>query len=199
MNKKQFSKLCMLILFNFLLLAGNYIEAQTLRLNPKTSTITISGTTNVHDWKSNVTQMKGDLTVNNSKKIQSMSVDIPVVSIKSEEKEKLMDKKTYEAFNSEKNPTISFHLTEVNDMKINGTDINVTVTGNLTMGGTTKKIVLKSIGKNTKTGVYEFKGNVALKMTDFKMKPPTALLGIMKVGDTVTLNYDMNFEGSQID
>lgn len=198
MNKKQFSKLCMLILFNFLLLAGNYIEAQTLRLNPKTSTITISGTTNVHDWKSNVTQMKGDLTVNNSKKIQSMSVDIPVVSIKSEEKEKLMDKKTYEAFNSEKNPTISFHLTEVNDMKINGTDINVTVTGNLTMGGTTKKIVLKSIGKNTKTGVYEFKGNVALKMTDFKMKPPTALLGIMKVGDTVTLNYDMNFEGSQI-
>lgn len=198
MMKAQFSKLSLLLLVNVLLFTSNGVVAQTLKLNPKSSTITISGTTNVHDWKSKVTQMKGDLTVNSSKKIQSLSVDIPVISIKSEEKEKLMDKKTYEAFNSDKNPTISFHLTEVNSMQISGDNITATITGNLTMAGFTKKITLKATGKNSKPGVYQFKGNVALKMTDFKMKPPTALLGVMKVGDGVTLTFDVSFEGSQI-
>lgn len=199
MIKAQFSKLTLLLLINVLLFASNSVVAQTLKLNPKSSTITISGTTNVHDWKSKVTQMKGDLTVNSSKKIQSLSVDIPVVSIKSEEKEKLMDKKTYEAFNSDKNPTISFHLTEVNSMQISGDNITATITGNLTMAGFTKKIVLKTTGKNTKPGVYQFKGSTALKMSEFKMKAPTALMGVMKVGDGVTLSFDVSFEGSQID
>lgn len=198
MIKAQFSKLAVLLLVNVLLFTSNGVVAQTLKLNPKSSTITISGTTNVHDWKSQVTQMKGDLTVNSSKKIQSLSVDIPVISIKSEEKEKLMDKKTYEAFNSEKNPTISFHLTEVNSMQVTGDNISATITGNLTMAGFTKKISLKATGKNSKPGVYQFKGSTALKMSEFKMKPPTALMGVMKVGDGVTLTFDVNFEGSQI-
>ena len=198
MIKAKFSKLVLLLLVNVLLFTSNGVVAQTLKLNPKSSTITISGTTNVHDWKSQVTQMKGDLTVNGSKKIQSLSVDIPVISIKSEEKEKLMDKKTYEAFNSEKNPTISFHLTEVNSMQISGDNITATITGNLTMAGFTKKIILKTVGKNTKSGVYQFKGSTTLKMSEFKMKAPTALMGVMKVGDSVTLSFDVSFEGSQI-
>ena len=123
MIKAQFSKLFLLLLVSVMLFTSNGLVAQILKLNPKGSAITISGTTNVHDWKSTVTQMKGELTVNGSKQIQSMSVEIPVISIKSNEKEKLMDTKTYEAFNSQKNPNISFHLTEVNDMKITGTDI----------------------------------------------------------------------------
>ena len=198
MIKAKFSKLVLLLLVNVLLFTSNGVVAQTLKLNPKSSTITISGTTNVHDWKSQVTQMKGDLTVNGSKKIQSLSVDIPVISIKSEEKEKLMDKKTYEAFNSEKNPTITFHLTEVNSMQISGDNITATITGNLTMAGFTKKIILKTVGKNTKPGVYQFKGSTTLKMSEFKMKAPTALMGVMKVGDSVTLSFDVSFEGSQI-
>jgi len=35
-------------------------------------------------------------------------------------------------------------------------------------------------------------------MTDFKMKPPTAMLGVMKVGDAITLKYDVTFEGAPI-
>jgi len=35
-------------------------------------------------------------------------------------------------------------------------------------------------------------------MTDFKMKPPTAMLGVMKVGDAITLKFDINVEGAAI-
>jgi polyisoprenoid-binding protein YceI len=199
MNKASLLNLFVLLLLSIPVFSGNNTIAQTLKLNPKSSTILISGTTNVHDWKSRVTLMKGSLIINSEKKVQSISVEIPVQSIKSEDKEKLMDKKTYEAFNSEKNPTISFHLTEVNDMKITGDNITATLTGNLTMAGNSRKITLKTVGKNPKPGVYQFKGTVPLKMTDFKIKPPTALLGVMRVGDGVTLSFDVSFEGSQID
>jgi len=105
-----------------------------------------------------------------------------------------MDNKTYEAFNDKKYPTITFQLVEVTSLQIKGDDINATVTGNLTMAGSTRRISFKTSGKNTKPGAYEFKGSIALKMTDYKMKPPTAMLGVMKVGDAITLKYDINVE-----
>jgi len=185
----------MLLFISFIFSAG-YLQAQSLKINPKTSTMIIYGTTNVHDFKSKVTLIKGEVVVNGSKKIQSLNVEVPVRSIKSGEKG--MDNKTYEAFNEGKLPTISFQLVEASSLQITGDDISVTVTGNLTMAGSTRKISFKTTGKNLKPGAYEFKGSIPLKMTDFKMKPPTAMLGVMKVGDAITLKFDINVEGAAI-
>lgn len=187
-------------LFLFLVVilgVGNNVNAQTLKINSKASTMTIYGTTNVHDFTEKVTQISGELVINAAQKsVQSLEILIPVKSIKSPEK--LMDTYTYEAFNSEKNPNISFHLTEATGLKVTDKEIEVTVTGNLTMNGTAKKISVKITGKNPKSGVYQFKGAIALKMTEYKMKPPTAMMGMMKVGDAITLKFDLTLEGAQI-
>jgi polyisoprenoid-binding protein YceI len=140
--------------------------------------------------------MNGEIVLNGTNQVKTLVVNIPVKSIKS--KEKLMDTKTYEAFNAEKHPNITFKMTELQSLQINGADVTVAVAGNLTMNGTTKKVTLKSSGKALKSGVYQFKGAVALKMTDFNMKPPTAMMGMMKVGDGITLKYDVTFEGQDL-
>lgn len=181
-----------LLVTNLILAASFTSNAQTLKINPKLSSITILGTTNVHDYETKVTQINAEVVLSGTNQVQSMVLSIPVKSIKS--KEKLMDTKTYEAFNSETYPTINFKMTEVNSFQLTNTDVLVSVTGNLTMNGTTKKITLKPAGKVIKPGVYEFKGAMALKMTDFKMKPPTAMMGMMKVGDGITLKYSVVFE-----
>ena len=167
-------------------------NAQTLKINSQSSTMTIAGTTNVHNFQSKVTQITGDLVIS-GKKVQSLKVDIPVKSIKSNEK--LMDSKTYEAFNAEKNPTITFQLIDAVVQKATAEDIDVAVTGNLTMAGVTKKITFNTTGKALKAGTFQFTGSVELKMTDFKMKPPTAMLGIMKVGDAITLKFSIVMVG----
>jgi len=195
MTKSQISKPIVMLLICILFISAN-IKAQSLKINPKTSTMIIYGTTNVHDFKTNVGIIKGELVISNSKKIQSLNVEIPVRSIKSGEK--LMDNKTYEAFHDAKFPTISFQLIDVSSLQITGSDVSVILNGNLTMAGVTKKISFKTTGKNLKPGEYEFKGSIALKMTDFKMKPPTAMLGVMKVGDAITLKYDINLDGAAI-
>jgi hypothetical protein len=69
------------------------------------------------------------------------------------------------------------------------------LTGNLSFSGQTRKISIKTIGKITKSRDYQLKGSVPLKMTDYKMKPPTAMLGTMKTGDAVTVEFDVTFKG----
>lgn len=195
MKTNRFSSISRLFALIIALTCCFALQAQVLKINPKSFTMTILGTTNVHDFKSKVTQAKGEALVNANKELQSLVVEIPVRSIKSGEK--LMDTKTYETFDVEKNPNITFKLVEVNTLHIEGNQVSVTLTGNLTMAGVTRKISIKSNGSATKAGVYEFTGSVALKMTDFKMSPPTAMMGLMKVGDAITLKYDVCFENPQ--
>jgi polyisoprenoid-binding protein YceI len=195
MTNYRLSKFHMMLFVSIIFITGN-IQAQSLRINSKTSSMTIYGTTNVHDFKSKVEQINGELVVSSSKKIQSLNVEIPVRSIKSGEKG--MDNKTYEAFNDKKFPRITFQLVDVSSLQISGDEINVIVSGNLTMAGTSRRISFKTTGKKLKPGTYEFKGSIPIKMTDYKMKPPTAMLGVMKVGDAITLKYDINLDGAAI-
>ncbi len=174
-----------------------HVRAQSLKINQLNSQITIQGKSNLHDWETKTKQINGQIVANlTSKQVQSLYVEIPVRSIKSGEK--LMDTKTYEAFNAEKNPNIQFKMTEINEFQIVDNNINVTVTGNLTLAGVTKKVTLKAIGKPQKNSSYNFTGNLNLKMTDFHIKPPTAMMGMLKVGDAIILKLDVNVEGIQL-
>lgn len=164
-------------------------------LNIKSSVITIAGTTNIHDFTTESTGASGQLVFEGDKAI-ALTVEIPVRSIKSGEN--AMDKRTYGAFNDAQNPIISFKMTEVNSILKDGLDILVNVTGDLSMGGSSNKVTLEAKGKMEEPGVYTFQGSIPIVMSDWKMKPPTAILGVMKVGDKVTVNYNVTFEGPVI-
>lgn len=182
------------ILFMFISTAV-LVKAQTLAL--KSSDITINGETNVkHDFTIKATQVNGKITVADNLP-KTLTVEIPVSSLISGER--LMDKKTHEAFDEPKNPTIKFNMTEVNSIQVNGENIAVTVTGDLTLRWATKKVTLKADGKVTSPGVYTFQGVLPIKMSDYGMKAPTAMMGTLKTKDQVTVNYNVTFEGNPID
>jgi len=189
MYKAQLSKYAIWLFVGIMFTTASVVKAQSLKIVPQNSTVTIFGTSTIHDWESKVEQTSGELVLNSSKQIQTLVVKIPVRSIKSGKG--LMDTKTYDAFNADQNPTITFQLSEATPLKITGKDIETTLTGNLTMAGVTKKISFKTTGKITGENVYKFIGSVPLKMTDFKMKPPTAMLGTMKTGDAITIKFDV--------
>ncbi len=165
-------------------------NAQSLRINPVNSSITIYGTSNLHDWDIKIDQISGDFVINNSKQVESLVVKIPVRSIKSGDR--LMDRKTYETLDADKNPTIIFQLSDPISTQVpDQNNVQVTLTGNLTVAGVSKKISFLATGKSAGSGAYNFKASIPLKMTDFKMKPPTAMLGMVKAGDVVTLKLDV--------
>lgn len=165
-------------------------QAQNYKLDPNQSTITILGTSNLHNWESKASKINGAFTLTASKDVQSLVIKIPVKSIKSGKSP--MDNITYETFDAEKNPLITFQLADALSPVLDANkEVHVTLIGNLTMAGVTRKISFKAVGKSITKGVYKFSASVPLKMSDFKMKPPTAMFGAMKVGDGVTLKLDI--------
>jgi polyisoprenoid-binding protein YceI len=114
-------------------------------------------------------------------------VKIPVESIKST-KGKMMDSKTYDAFNYEKYPFIIYTLTSA---KINQNSGVIEAKGNLSMAGTSRPIDIQVKYKMLPNGDLQLTLSKKLKMTEFKMEPPTAMMGTIKVGDEVTVSFDV--------
>lgn len=193
MTKSQSHRKLMVLLMSVVFSISNIATAQNFPIVPQTSSINVHGTSNVHDWDMKPTKVTGELGLNSSKQISAVTIKIEVKSLKSGNG--IMDGKTYDAFDSKKNPYIIFQLTEATQTKLTDGDTEITLTGNLSFAGATKKISIKTVGKITKSGDYQLKGSVPLKMTDFKMKPPTAMLGTMKTGDGVTVKFDVTFKG----
>lgn len=193
MSKTQFSKYFMILFISVIFSVTSNVTAQNYNIIPSAASINVHGTSNVHDWDMKPTKVTGDIGINGSKQINSITIKIEVKTLKSGNG--IMDGKTYDAFEYKKNPYIVFQLTETPQVKLTENDSEITLTGNLTMNGQTRKISIKSSGKITKSGDYQLKGSVPLKMTDFKMKPPTAMLGTMKTGDAVTVKFDVSFKG----
>ena len=193
MFKNHISKYFMPLLLSVMFAIPSIALAQSCPIIPLNASINVHGTSNVHDWNMKPTKIIGDLGLNSAKQINALLIKIEVKSLKSGNG--TMDGKTYDAFDYKKNPYIVFQLTEATQVKLTETDSEVTLTGNLSFSGGTKKISIKAIGKITSSGDYQLKGSVPLKMTDFGMNPPTAMLGAMKTGNAVTIKFDVTFKG----
>jgi polyisoprenoid-binding protein YceI len=99
----------------------------------------------------------------------------------------MMDNKTYDAFKSEEHPYIVYTASRA-QVSIDGAKLTtIKVSGNLTMAGTTKPITIEAKGKPLPNGDMEVSITRKLKMTEFNMKPPTVMMGAIKVGDEVTI------------
>lgn len=155
----------------------------------KAFAVSVNGTSTLHEWTSEVTKCdwSGQLTVDGGKlkEVKNVTVSFPVESIKST-KGGTMDKKTYEAFQSDKNPNITYKLTSAT---ITGNKI--TANGTLTMAGATKNVVLLLESTVAANGDVSIEGSHKLNMKDFKMIPPKAVMGTIKVGPEVTILIEL--------
>ena len=177
----------LLVVLWILALHANILLAQSFTL--KTYEVAVRGTSSLHDWESTVDKLeaKGSFTITDNilADLEDVVVKIPVKAIRST-KGKMMDNKTWEAFNYEKHPYITFLLT---GSKINAAKNIVNATGTLTMTGVTKTIELSFIYKILTGGELQITGSKQLLMTDYKMEPPTAMMGTIKVGDQVEVDF----------
>ncbi len=183
-----------LLLFTALLLTGTSFTPAGRNFSLKSVKASVQGTSTLHEWKSDITKIefKGSLHEegNALKTIEDVEVKIPVVSIKSTEGKK-MDNKTYEAFKSEKNPFIIYTFNSAQVKEDANHIVTIETSGNLTMAGVTQTVSLNATGTVLENGDLHLSVSKKLKMTDFKMVPPTMFMGTIKVGDKITVNFDL--------
>lgn len=164
--------------------------------------MTITGTSTIHDWTSDVTQVDGSMvieekalkrgTLKKGDRIERVEIIVPVKSIVSP-RGATMDKKTYNALKSEEHPNIRFLLIDNKVTGIDGDTILISAKGDLTIAGYTNTISMEVKGVPKDDGAFLFKGGKELNMVDYEIEPPSAMFGQIVTGEEVTINFEVVF------
>lgn len=170
-----------------LLFLSSALFAQSYTISDQ-STAVVIGTSTLHDWESDVEEIKGEASIETSsgqiEDITKMDLQFKVESIKSGKSR--MDRITYETLKSKKHPQITFEIQDV--LSINGNQAKVS--GNLNIAGYTKEVIVEGMLMNGGNEI-QVKGNHMIDMTEFQIDPPTAMLGAIKVGKDVEFKFDI--------
>lgn len=100
-----------------------------------------------------------------------------------------MDGKLREALKAGEHPRITFVLSSY-EATVEGSSAVIHAAGVLTIAGVAKTVVLTGTANRTGDHV-QGRGSVALRMTDFGVSPPTALVGVLRTHDEITIRFDV--------
>lgn len=181
----------MIASFSILLAIPLLSDAQT-KFQGSNLAVAVSGTSSLHDWvmKSNKAQCDAVITMSKDQiSFSNFSFSVPVESLKSGKAS--MDKNAYKAMDSKKNAGISFIISSANN--ITATSPNTyqfSGMGKLTINGVTKTTpMVATLTYNPTDKSFTCTGTKSFKMSDYGVKPPTAVFGTIKTGDAIAINY----------
>jgi polyisoprenoid-binding protein YceI len=154
----------------------------------------IEGTSNIHDWQTKVHRLslRAQFAVENNlvNTVGAVVLTADARSIKSD-KGSIMDGKTFDALKTEKYPTITFRLKQIQSIEMANKVTEIKTTGDLTIAGVTRPIQMTVYTKLLPNSEIEVWGSYKLKMSSFSIAAPTAMLGSIKTGDEVIVRFDI--------
>ena len=194
---KVINLLSCILLISFITTMG--VKAQSIYklTNSADNVVKVLGSSNVHDWamvaqnpvcEADFTSAPGDVP----KALKSFSFSVDAKSLKSEHSS--MDDRTYKTIKAEEFPKIVFKLTGATITPGAKDKFTINATGNLTIAGVTKVITMQVSGDLKSDNIITCSGSQKIKLTDFKITPPSFMLGAMKVKDDLTIQYNLNFK-----
>jgi polyisoprenoid-binding protein YceI len=102
-----------------------------------------------------------------------------------------MDKKIQDALKSDKHPEVRFTINNTRDVTVKDNKFAGTINGTLYIAGVSRTENIPFTGQLISGNRIQIKGSKKVKMTDFKISPPTAMLGALKTGDEVTVSFTL--------
>ncbi len=98
-----------------------------------------------------------------------------------------------DAMDPKDHPTIEFALASY-DLAKSVDSAGVTLAGTLTIHGEAKPVTINAGAKNAGGGVLHLTGMYELNMKDYGVKPPSLMLGTMRVGEKVQVHFDLQLK-----
>ena len=154
------------------------------------SVVKIEGTSSLHNWTMQGTTIQGEISAplpDNWNAPAKAVVTIPVTTIKSEHAK--MDKLMAEALKAKAHPEIRYEMTAATPKSATAAAFVLETKGRLTIAGVTRDLAMDVQGSRNADGRYTLAGTAPIKMTNFGVKPPTAMLNTIKTGEDVKVTF----------
>lgn len=129
-----------------------------------------------------------------TKPISKVAVSIPVKSLKCGNGQ--MDGNMYKALRANEFPDIRYVLSsyEVTKELTTVDGFTARTIGDLTVAGTTVRVEIPITALRKEGGTMTGEGTVKLKITDFGIKPPVALLGTLRTKNEIELKFQLQLD-----
>lgn len=171
------------------------------------SSLWIEGKSNVNEFECNAEDYTGQATVpdfndsnsslnfmNQTQKNLSISINIEVDSIECGKNK--MNKDLQKALKADIFPEITFSYENAEIISEPNTQahadaVKVEVQGYLTVAGNTRPISFITDTSYLENQQVRTTGHTTIRMTDFGVEPPTALMGLIRADDELTVYFDL--------
>lgn len=118
------------------------------------------------------------------------TVEVTVQAEKLDCRNGTMNEHMRKALKATEFPTVVFRATSY-DLAHTSESVGVTLNGSLTLGGVAKPITVNAQAKPGADGTLIVSGTREVRMTEFGLKPPTLMLGTMKVDEKITVGFEI--------
>jgi len=187
------------------------------------SQLSLEGSSNVKDWRCGGTTLDGHMEVaaplsqinNIIDRIEdgdvarldpraasfpppSFRLRVPVQSLRCGNRQ--MERDMYRALRAEANPMIDFQFVELLggvEHDIDGGLYRATIAGTLTLAGEQRSVKVPVEATRVARDRFRLRARLPLRMTDFRIEPPTALFGIIKVKNELVVELDLVLQTSE--
>lgn len=192
-----------------LLLSAGPADAQVRYVPTEESRVWIEGTSNATDFTCTTRRIEGEArlpdesdtafaaleigsAVPNEPGEPELQATVPVETLDCGKRRQNRD--LYEAMAADEHPTIRYELLGVEVIaepdSADG-EYMLRAEGELTIAGVTQTAMLDLQGRRLNDGKVRAQGSTPMKMTDFDIDPPTALLGLIRVRDDIEVHFDI--------
>jgi polyisoprenoid-binding protein YceI len=155
------------------------------------SKLTVSGSATVRSFSCESTTIEGR-AVMDTQSTDSVKIDLQVPVRSFDCGKRAMNEDLYEALKADEHPYIHYRVRRTNIVSGEETgDQQIRIVGALSMAGTTRGDTTIVKGRPAPDQSFRVEGSTPLSLRQFGVDPPTALLGLIQVKDSVTVSVDL--------
>ncbi len=183
--------------------AGQTIVRVTVAPDSK---LWIEGTSNLHGWSCTAekfdaaieldTSVAMELAAATPKALKRVEVKVPVRALKCGHGG--MDDNMYKALKADESPEIAYIMATFDAVPGDADGFTLKTSGTLSLAGKENKLAMDVVTTRLADGTVKATGVVPIKMTDYGIKPPTAIFGTLRTGDDVKVNFALTVTAKAI-
>lgn len=188
-------------LIAFIFATGSLFAQETSLNLQNDHEVIIDGTSNARDWDGKVTSIDAEFLLNGfegsnleglrPEHFKSLKLNMSAQSIEADGRR--LTRNIHDYLKADDHPVITFELKEIKNIQANGNNADIEAEGVITAAGTSHTVLMNVKAEKGDNGSFIFSGEQPLKMTDFNIDPPTAMLGAIRAADEMTIYYTVRF------